>query len=99
MTDDEWRMTGGRGALEILLLGPVAPEPAEGVGEDGAALLAGVAAVAEDELIIVAGEFQGGGHVLGAEGPVAVEVVEVVAAVLEEDADGLGGFNLADEGG
>ena len=50
-------------------------------------MVAVVRAVAEDELVILAGELEGGGHVLIGEGPVAVLVVEVVPAVLQEDAD------------
>ena len=46
-----------------------------------------VAAVAEVELVVVAGELQRGGHLLVRQRPVAVEVVEVVRAVLQEDAD------------
>ena len=45
----------------------------------------------ENEGVVVAGEFQGGGHVLIREGPIAVKIVEIVGAVLEEDAERLGG--------
>ncbi len=48
-----------------------------------------VKALAEDELIIVLRKRQGLGHLLVGQRPVAVVVVEVVGAVLEEDADRL----------
>ena len=76
MGDDPW--------VEYL----ITPEPAEGIGEEGAAVFVGVATVAEVEAVVVFGEFEGGGHLLVGEGPVAVGVVEVVGAVLEEDAEG-----------
>ena len=63
------------------------PEPAEGIGQDRAAVLSAVAAGAEHELEIVAHERQRAGHLLVRQRPVAVEVVQVVRAVLQEDAD------------
>ena len=75
----------------------VAPEPAERVGQDGAAVLVAVEALAEDEFVVVPGERERLGHLLVGQGPVAVVVVEVVGAVLEEDADRLLG-GLADQG-
>src|SRR5947209_4171443 len=50
----------GRGAADRLF--PVAPEPAQGIGEDGAAVLAVVAFGAGDEPVVVAGPFEGISH-------------------------------------
>ena len=60
---------------------------------------AGVVAVAEDELDVVLLELQGFGHLLVGQGPVAVLVVQVVVAVLQEDADRLGRIGLANHDG
>ncbi len=46
-----------------------------------------VAAVSEDELVIVAGKFECSSHLLVREGPIAVLVVQIVGTVLQEDAD------------
>ena len=60
-------------------------------------MFTGVAAVAEDGLIVVAGELQRGGHLLGGDEPVAELVIEIVGAILHEHADRLGvAFGLAD---
>src|SRR3954470_15829611 len=75
----------------------LAPEPAERVGEDRLAVLAAVEALAVDEGVVIPLERQGLGHLLVGQGPVAVGVVEVVGAVLEEDADRLL-VALADQG-
>src|SRR5262245_55885681 len=48
-----------------------APEPAERIGEDGAAVFPVVAAVAVLELVIVLGELQRERHLLIGQGPVA----------------------------
>ena len=62
-------------------------------------MVAVVAAVAVDELVVVVAELQGRVHLLVAERPVAVLVVEVVAAVLQEDADRLLVAAFADHAG
>lgn len=72
---------------EVVLIGG-APEPAHGVGEDGGAVFAVVGAFASDELVIPVGEFEGCGHVLVGDPPTAELVIDIVFAVLEEDADG-----------
>src|SRR5579871_1806821 len=46
-------------------------------------------AVPKDELVVVALEGERFRHLLVAEGPVAERVVQVVVAILQEDADGL----------
>src|SRR4051812_40186376 len=58
-------LLGGR----RLHAGPVAPEPADGVGEDHRAVLGAVDAFAEDELVVVALLVEGGGHGLVGFGP------------------------------
>ncbi len=60
-------------------------------------MLAAVEALAVDEFVIIFGELERLGHLLVGQGPVAVGVVEVVGAVLEEGADRLRG-GLADQG-
>src|SRR5206468_1276673 len=52
---------------------------------------------AVDESVIIPRELQALGHLLVGQGPVAVGVVEVVGAILEEDADRLPA-RLADQG-
>ncbi len=92
--------TGHRSSLALLRRRPrlvVPPEPAERVRQDGAAVAVAVEAVAVDELVIVVGELEGLGHLLVGQRPVAVIVVQVVAAVLEEGADRLL-RRLADQG-
>src|SRR6185436_11539706 len=65
----------GSGSLVVGLVIP--PQPPRRVGKDGAAVLAGVAAAAEDKFVVVAGLLAGGGHLLVGEGPFAEHVVEV----------------------
>src|SRR5687767_11942310 len=67
----------------------LAPEPAQRVGKDRAAVFSTVPAVAEDELMIVAGELQRRGHFLVRERPVAVQIIEIIRAILQEDAERL----------
>src|ERR1051325_3552439 len=76
---------------------PIPPQPSERVWQDGAALGAAVETVAEDELVVVAGEREGFGERLVRERPVAVVVVQVVGAVLEEHAN-IALRRLADHG-
>src|SRR5262249_1555420 len=83
--DPRWRS----GSDNTLLPDLVAPQPAQRLRQDGAAVLAVVAAVAHHELVVVLHELQRRGHLLVRQRPVAVQVVEVVLAVLEEDADRL----------
>src|SRR6266852_5430392 len=64
-----------------------APQPAQSVGQERAAVLVRVTAVAVLEAVVVAPELQRGRHLLVRERPVPELVVEVVRAVLEEDAD------------
>ena len=82
-------MNGMQTAIRLLGLdgGRIAPEPAHGVGQDGAAMFAGVVAVAPDGFVVVLLELQGRLHLQIGEIPVAGSVVEIVGAVLQEDAD------------
>src|SRR5207302_10312720 len=79
-------------------LGVARPQPAKRVRQDGAAVQAVVAAVAPGHLVVVALEFQGSCHLLVGEPPVAERIVQVAAAVLQEDADWFFG-RLADDAG
>src|SRR5262249_15158552 len=76
----------------------IAPQPAERIGQNGAAVLAVVGAVTEFETVIVLGEAQGQGHLLVGQGPVAEFVVQVLGPALQEHTDGLGlGLGAANE--
>src|SRR5207249_789497 len=75
-------------------IGP--PEPAERIGQDSAAMSVAVKAVAEDEVAVVSLIAQRRRHAQIGERPVAMLVVQVVLAVLQEDADRLV-RRLADE--
>ena len=77
---------------------PIAPQPAERVGQDRGALDVVVAPVSRDEADVVARVLEGAGHRLVPDPPVAAVDVQVAAAVLEEDAD-RPRLGLADEGG
>src|SRR5262249_14185374 len=59
------------------------------MGQDRAAVLAIVPAVAVNELVFIPRELQSGRHLLIGQRPVAMLVVQVVGAVLEEDTDRL----------
>ena len=61
-------------------------------------MLRAVATLAEHEPVIVAGEFQRGGHLLIRQWPVAKLPVQIVLSTLQEDPNRLPGC-LADEGG
>lgn len=76
----------------------VFPEPGEGFEEDFVAFLAAVAAFIPAVGVFVAGEFESALHRLVGHPPIAAVDVEVIFAILEEDAEGLG-FGFADEGG
>ncbi len=74
------------------------PQPAKRVGQDGAAVLPVVRSVSEDEAVIIASEGERAGHLLVRERPVAVQVVQVVRTVLQENSDRLA-LRLADPSG
>ena len=77
-------------------LGIVAPEPAEGVGENRGAVNAVVSFIADDEGMVVAGVSEG--HIdifVGAEPAAGVDAL-VVAAILHKDTESFG-FGFADE--
>ena len=76
----------------------VAPQPAQRFGQDRSAVLAVVAPVAEHELVVVLLVLQRRRHLLVGQRPVAVLVVQVARAVLQEDADRLL-LGLADQAG
>src|SRR5206468_3768826 len=76
-----------RGLLLFLPFHLPAPQPHQRLGQDAAAVQAVVAAVGPGGLVVVLLVLQGRFHLEIAEPPVAVLVVEVVGAVLEEDAD------------
>src|SRR5579862_9339215 len=65
----------------------VAPQPAHRVGENGRAVVGGMAPVAENGLVVVILELERRFHLLVGEVPVAELVVQIVAAVLQENAD------------
>src|SRR5436309_9199335 len=67
--------------------GIVAPEPAQRLRQNRAPMFAVVAFSAEVELVIVAAELQRSRHFLVGQRPVAMQVVEVLLAILQEDAD------------
>src|SRR5262245_65596994 len=75
-----WNIMVGRGNI--------APQPAQRVGQDGAAVFARVAAVAEFESIVVAGVLERRGHFLIGQRPVYEKVVQVVGAILKKHTDG-----------
>jgi len=83
----DWMRVGRR--LFLFGVGHIPPEPTERIGQQRAAMFAVVPAVAELEFVIVAHEFQAGGHLLVRQWPVAVEVVEIICSVLKKNADGL----------
>src|SRR5947207_8307581 len=60
-------------------------------------MLAVMAAIAPVMINVVAGEFEGGKHLLISEKPVAAVNIQIVAAVLQENADGLR-LGFADQG-
>src|SRR5437899_153746 len=66
-----------------------APQPAERIGEDRAAVLVVVAARASDELDVVLREPQRGVHLLVGQPPVPVLVVQVLLSVLQKHAQRL----------
>mgnify|MGYP007101532562 CR=1 FL=1 len=76
----------------------VFPEPGESFEEDFVSFLATVATLVPTVGVLVAGEFESTLHRLVGHPPVASIDIEVVFAVLKEDAEGFG-FGLADEGG
>src|SRR5438067_13903612 len=65
------------------------PQPAQRFRQDGPAVLAVVPAIAHDEAVLVALVAQRRLHLEVAQRPGAMFVVQVVLAVLEEDADRL----------
>src|SRR6266487_1233574 len=75
----------------------VAPEPTQRIRENGPAVAIAVEAVPVLEPVVVPGVRQGLRQRLIGERPVAVRVVEIVFAVLQEDAYGLARCCLANE--
>ena len=69
--------------------GVVVPQPLQSFGQQIAAELAAVSAVGHVELVLVARELQSLREVLIADRPIAVQVVKVLATVLQIDLDGL----------
>ncbi len=67
------------------------PQPAQRFGQNGAGVLAVVAAIAVDELVIVLGELQGRGHLLVGQGPITGWIIQIAGAILEKDTDRLAG--------
>src|SRR5262249_55717779 len=65
------------------------PQPAKPDGQNCPRVFAVVATVAVDELVIVLGELQGGGHLLIRQGPVAGLIIQIMRAVLQEDSNRL----------
>lgn len=65
----------------------IPPDPAEGVWEDGSAVVPVVAAIAAYEFVIIFAELEGVLHLKVCEPPVAEAVIEIAGSVLEEDSD------------
>src|SRR2546423_2645107 len=65
----------------------ITPKPAQRIRKDCAAMFSIVTAIAKLEFVIVAGEFQRGGHFLVRQRPIAMEVIEVIRSILEKNAD------------
>src|SRR5690606_3483207 len=82
----------------LLSLIPTAPQPAQRVGQDRAAVHAAMAAGSADKLVVVLFKLQCFRHLLVREPPVAVFVVDVVLAILQEDAERLR-IRLANQSG
>jgi len=73
----------------LLRQGVVPPKPAEGIGENRAAVVPVMGAFSVNKFYVVVPKQKGRVHLFVAEGPVAVLVVEIVAAVLHENAERL----------
>src|SRR5205085_10533833 len=76
----------------------ISPQPPHRVRQNGPAVFAVVAFGAPVGFVVVFGELQRRRHLLIRQEPVAMDVIQVVAAVLEENADRLG-RRFADERG
>ncbi len=76
-------------------IGP--PQPAQGIGEDRATVLAVMATAPADERVIVAAVPQRGNHLKICQPPVPVLVVQVGLAILEKTRTGrLGSLRMRD---
>src|SRR5215207_5009946 len=69
------------------LLRPIPPEPPQRAGQERSPVLRAVPAGAKLELVVVAGKLQGCRHILVCERPVPVEVVQIRASILQENAN------------
>src|SRR5215475_2056213 len=78
-----FRATAYRAPLGFVTL----PQPAQAVRQNRAPVPVAVEAMSKLEFEIVLGEGQRFSHLLVGQGPVAMQIVEVVFAVLKEDAD------------
>ena len=82
--------------LAALLKTALTPEPFECGRQQWASVFAVVFPLGEDELKVIVHVAQGGGHLLIAEWPVAMRIVEIIATVLQPEAEGFG-FGGADQ--
>ncbi len=74
------------------------PKPAKRVGKLFTAPFAAMSPVGHDQLVVVAGVLQGRRQILVAQRPVAMQIVEIVLAILKVDLDRLRlVLRLADE--
>src|SRR5215510_4715911 len=72
------------------------PEPSQGIGQQGRAVFRCVGAIPKLEAVVVVHELERRSHLLVGQWPVAVLVVQVARAVLQEDPDRFW-FRLADD--
>jgi hypothetical protein len=73
------------------------PEPTKGIGKDGSAMVSIMASSAVNEFYVVITEFESSVHLFVGQRPIAVLVIKISAAVLEEYAQGFGVAAFSDE--
>src|SRR2546423_11456133 len=76
-------------ALRRLFSMIAAAHPALRVGQGCPAMFSVVAAIAEFELIVIPCKFQRSGHLLVRERPTAVQVIQIIRAILQKNANRL----------
>ncbi len=77
---------------------PVAPEPAQGIGEVGGHAFAAVEAGGPFKVVVVTLIGESAGHEFVGSGPVSIGVVEVVLSAEQVNTQGFG-FDLTNQGG
>lgn len=85
------RFSGERPRVRCCLSGQfvVSPKPAERIGENRASMIPVVGTFAVNEFDVVVPKYEGGVHLLVPKWPVAMNIVEIVASVLHENAERL----------